>query len=91
MADQTSAAHALAGLAISASLMEALLKRGVIEQADVDPIIGDAASYVAAFCIDCGPEVERDARRLLTLLGKAERDVAGPEPTPVPVVDPAGS
>jgi hypothetical protein len=91
MADDVSAAQALAGLAVSAALMEALLKRGVIEQADVEPIISDAASYVAAFCSDCGPEVERDARQLLKLIGKAERDVAAPQAGPIPVVDPAGS
>ncbi len=89
MADDKSAAQALASIAMSASLMEALLKRGVIQQEDVGPIIRDAASYVAAFCTDCGPEVEREARRLLTLIGKAEQDVAASEPAPIPIVDPA--
>lgn len=91
MADDTSAAQALAGVAMSASLMEALLKRGVIEKADVEPIIRDAASYVAAFCTECSPEVEREARRLLTLIGKADQDVAPAEPAPIPIVDPASS
>jgi hypothetical protein len=91
MAVPTPAAEALAGLAMSASLMEALLKRGVIEQQDVDPIIRDAASYVAAFCTDCGAEVEREALRLLALIGKTGRDVLPPETSPIPVVDPAGS
>jgi hypothetical protein len=91
MADDTPAALALAGVAMSASLMEALLKRGMIQQEDVDPIIRDASSYVAAFCTDCGPGVEREAQRLLTLIGKSERDVEGPEPGPIPVVDPAGT
>ena len=91
MADETSAAQGLAGLAVSASLMEALLKRGIIEQADADTIIRDAASYVAAFSTDCGPEVEREAQRLLTLIGKAEQEVAATEGPPMPVVDPANS
>ncbi len=91
MADAIPAAQALAGLAMSASLVEALLKRGVLEQSDVDPIIRDAASYVTAFCTDCGPEVEREALRLLALIGKTERDVAASEAPPIPVVDPASS
>jgi hypothetical protein len=91
MADETSAAQGLAGLAVSASLMEALLKRGIIEQADADTIIRDASSYVAAFSTDCGPQVEREAQRLLTLIGKAEQEVAATEAPPIPVVDPAKS
>jgi hypothetical protein len=91
MADETSAAQAFAGLAMSASLMEALLKRGLIEQADVDAIMGDAASNVAAFCTDRGPEVEREALQVLELIGKSLRDVVVPEPAPAPVTDPASS
>ena len=90
MANQ-SPAQALAGLALCASLMEALLKRGVLERAAIDPIIQDAASYVAAFCTDCGPEIEREALRLLTLVGKSERDVAVADAAPIPVVDPTSS
>jgi hypothetical protein len=91
MAVEAPNAQALAGLAMSASLMEALLKRGVIQQTDVDPIIHDAASYVAALCTECEAEVEREALRLLDLIGKTERDVAPVEPGPIPVVDPATS
>ena len=91
MANETPAAQALASLALSASLIEALLKRGVIEQADADAIVRDAASYVAAFCTDSGPEVEREALRVLTLIGKSQRDVAVPQAAPIPVVDPASS
>ena len=36
MTEDTPAAQALASLALSSSLMEALLKRGVIEGADAD-------------------------------------------------------
>ena len=89
--DEVPAAQALAGLAVSAALMEALLKRGLIDQADVEPIMRDAGSYLAAFCTGSGAEVEREAQRLLTLIAKAEREVRGPEPEAVPVADPASS
>lgn len=91
MAVESSPAQALAGLAMSASLMEALLKRGVLEQKDVDLIVADATSYVAAFCTDCAAEIEREAMRLLAQVGKAGRDVAPADPGPTPVVDPASS
>lgn len=89
MADDTTAAHAVAGIAMSASLMEALLKRGVIEQTDVDAILKDAASYVDALCADGGLKVEREARRLLTQIGKVEHEVAATEAPPIPIVEPA--
>ena len=91
MAVETPAAQALAGLALSASLMETLVRRGVIEQAEVDSIVRDAASYVAAFCTDCGAEVEREALRLLAQIGKTGRDVTPDEAPPIPIVDPASS
>ena len=59
--------------------MEALLKRGVIEEADVDTIVRDAASYAAALCVEAAPEVEREALRLLALIKKAEQKVAATE------------
>jgi hypothetical protein len=90
MADDAPAAQALAGLAMAASLMEALLKRGIIEQADADAIIREAASYVAAFT-NFGPDVEREALRVLKLIGKSQRDVAVAQAAPIPVVDPASS
>ena len=85
MAEEVVAAQALAGLAVSASLMEALLKRGVIEEADVDTIVRDAASYAAAFCVEAAPEVEREALRLLGLIRKAEQKVAATEAPASPV------
>lgn len=91
MDSKVPASQALVGLAMSAALMEALLKRGVIGQEDVDPIIRDASTYVVAFCTDCGPEIEREAQRLLTQIGKTERDVPAPQAGPIPLVDPAGS
>lgn len=91
MTEDTPAAQALASLALSSSLMEALLKRGVIEGADAATIIRDAASYVAAFCTDAAPEVEREALRILELIDSTERNVAVAQSTPLPVVDPASS
>ena len=91
MTEETPAAQALASLALSSSLMEALLKRGVIQEADAETIIRDAASYVAAFCTDAAPEVEREAQRILKLVGSAERNVAAAPSIPLPVVDPASS
>ena len=91
MTEQKPAAQAIAGLALSSSLMEALLKRGMIEQTDAETIIRDAASYVAAFCIDAPPEIEREALRILKLIGSTERNVAVAQSTPEPVVDPASS
>jgi alkylation response protein AidB-like acyl-CoA dehydrogenase len=91
MTEETPAAQAVASLALSSSLMEALLRRGVIEQADAETIIRDAASYAAAFCTDAAPEVEREALRILKLVGTTERNVAVAQTTPEPVVDPASS
>ena len=91
MAVETPAAQALAGLVLSAALMEALQKRGVIEHKDVDPIVRDAASYVAAFCTECSPEIEREALRLLDLIGKTEREIVPADAGPIPVVDPSNS
>ena len=88
MADEPTAAQGLAGLAVCASLLEALLKRGVIEQADVDAIIEDASSYVAALSIELGQEVEGGARRLLTLIGRNQAKVAVTEGPHNPIVDP---
>lgn len=92
MADETPAARALAGLAALTSLIEALLKRGLIEQADVEAIMRDASSIVAASCAtDCEPGLEREALQLLTSIVKSLRDVTVPEPAPITVVDPASS
>jgi hypothetical protein len=91
MVNEAPAAKAFASLGMFAALVEALLKRGVLEPADVDAIIKDAVSYVAALCVESGPEVEREARRLLGLIGKAEQNIAETQAPPIPVVDPASS
>ena len=81
--------QALAALAVAASLMEALLKRGVIDRSAVDDTLKDAASYAQALCVDCSPELERGVQHLLKMIGQAEEQVADTEPAPIPVVDPA--
>jgi hypothetical protein len=65
MAEDTPSPHGLAALAISASLVEALVKQGIIDQAAVEAILKDANPYAQALCIDCSPEVERETQRLL--------------------------
>jgi hypothetical protein len=65
MADDTPSSHGLAALAISASLVEALVKQGIIDQATVEAILNEANLYAQALCIDCSPEVERETQRLL--------------------------
>ena len=75
MADNTSSPHGLAALAISASLVEALVKQGIIDQATVEAILKEAKLYAQALCIDCSPDVERETQRLLM-----EMRVAGEPP-----------
>jgi len=79
--------QALAALAVVASLMEALLRRGVIDSIAVDDTLRDAASYAQALCADCPAEVERDVQRLLVMIGQAQARVADTEGSPMPVVD----
>jgi hypothetical protein len=80
--------QALAALAVVASLMEALSRRGVIDSIAVDDTLRDAASYAQALCADCPAEVERGVQRLLMMIGEAKAQVADTEGSPVPVVDP---
>jgi len=75
MADDMSSPHGLAALAISASLVEALVKQGIIDQATVQAILKEANLYAQALCIDCSPEVERETQRLLK-----EMRIAGEPP-----------
>ena len=88
MGEEVVAAQAIAGLAMSAALMEGLLKRGLIEEADVGTILRDAASYAAAFCVEAAPEVERESLRLLALVTKAEQKVAATELPASPMGNP---
>ena len=81
-------AQALAALAVVMSLVESLLKRGVVDQAAVDAILGDAITYAQALCSDCSAEVEREVQKFLKAIGKAAAEVAATETPPVPLVDP---
>jgi hypothetical protein len=72
---KTPRVQALAGLAVYASLMEVLLKRGITEQDDVGAITKEAATNVAGFCTGFGAEVERKAQHLLTVIGNPEQKV----------------
>ena len=67
-AEKTPRVQALAGLAVYASLMEALLKRGIHEQDDAGAITKEAATNVAGFCTGFGAEVEKEAKHLLTVI-----------------------
>ncbi len=51
---------ALAALAISASLVEALVKQGIIDRLGPEAILKEAKLYAQALCIGCSPEVERE-------------------------------
>jgi hypothetical protein len=66
---------ALAGLAVYASLMEALLKRGMNRQDDVGAITKEAATNVPGFCTGFGAEVEKEAKHLLTVIGNPEQKI----------------
>ena len=74
--------HALAGLAVSAAILETLLRRGILDQTAVDVVLKDAGSYISALSTDFGPEIERDARGLLAQLGKVETAVETDEAQP---------
>lgn len=84
--------QAMAALAVVASLIETLARRGVIDRAAVDDTLKDAASYAQALCADCAPETEREVQRLLKMIGQVgsqEARVAETEEAPIPLVDPA--
>ena len=75
MADDAPSPHGLAALAVSASLLEALLRQGAIDRATVEAVLKEATTYAQALCIDCSPEVERETQRLLK-----EMRIAGEPP-----------
>jgi hypothetical protein len=70
-AEKTPRVQALAGFAVYASLMEALLKRGINEQDNVGAITREAATSVAGLCTGFEAEVEKEAMHLLTVINKA--------------------
>ena len=55
MAEDAPSPHGIAALAISVSLVEALLKQGIIDQATVEATLKEANLYAQALCIDCSP------------------------------------
>lgn len=82
-------AQAVTALAVVMSLVEALLKRGVIDPAAVDDVLRDAGTYAQALCVDCSREAETEVKRLLEEVGTAAKQVAPTERQPIPIVDPA--
>jgi hypothetical protein len=76
MADDAPSPHGLAALAISVSLVEALLKQGVIDRATVEATVKEATLYAQALCIDCSPDVERETQRILKLAAAVEPSTA---------------
>ena len=87
MADDAPSPHGLAALAISVSLVEILLKQGVIDQATVEATLKEANLYVQAFCVDCSPEVERQTQRILKLVRVPGEQAAAAGPTPAAADD----
>jgi hypothetical protein len=86
MADDPSP-HGLAALAISVSLVDALRKQGLIDQATVEAILKEARMYAQALCIDCSPEVERETQRIVRLIRMPEEQAKVAEPSTVAVTD----
>jgi len=81
-------AQALTALAVVMSLVESLLKRGVVDQAAVDTMLGDAATFAQALCSDCSAEVEREVQEFLNAIGRTATGAAATETPPIPLVDP---
>src|SRR5262249_28235258 len=52
--------QALTALAVVMSLVEALVKRGVIDQSALDATLKNAGTNAQALCADCSREVERE-------------------------------
>jgi hypothetical protein len=64
----------LAGLVVAASLLDAMRKRGLVDEDAVKEIMENAAVYVQAFGADHPPEIEQEARRILQMLAKSSRE-----------------
>ena len=87
MAEDAPSPHGIAALAISVSLVEALLKQGIIDQATVEATLKEANLYAQALCIDCSPEVERETQRILKLVRMPGEPAAVAEPSTAAVTD----
>ena len=87
MADDAPSPHGLAALAVSVSLVETLLKQGVIDQATVEATLKEANLYAQVLCTDCSPEVERETQRILKLIRLPGEQAAIAEPSAAAVAD----
>jgi hypothetical protein len=67
----------LASLVLTASLLEALRKLGVIDADAGKEIMANASIYIQAFGADYPPEVEQQARRILEMVSKASAHAPG--------------
>ena len=85
--DEGGLSYAMASLAVTATLLDTLVKQGVIEKAVADAVIKDANCYVQALCVGCSPELERDTQRILQMFGKLPEQAATEAP-PIPIVEP---
>ena len=88
MADQPASPQGIAGLAISVSLIEALLKQGAIDQATVEAILKEAILYAQALCLDCAPEMERETQRLLSQIRLPSEPAAAEPPAAAAETEP---
>jgi hypothetical protein len=70
----------LAALVVAASLMEALRKRGVLDEHAAAEVMDNALLYMQAFAVDQSPEFEQETRRLLDMLSKASGQARGELP-----------
>jgi hypothetical protein len=70
MPDEAALPYALAGLATTASLMDVLLKRGVIDEAFIAEVTKEAIAYAQALCTEWSPDVERETQRILQLINQ---------------------
>jgi hypothetical protein len=61
----------LAGLVMAASLMEALRKRGFLDEEGTTEVMANALVYMQAFGVEHPPEVEEQTRRLLEMVSRA--------------------
>ena len=70
MPDEAALPYALASLATTVSLMDALLKRGIIDEAFVAAATKEAIAYAQALCVELSPDVERETQRILQLINR---------------------
>jgi hypothetical protein len=73
MPDGATLPYALASLATTVSLMDALLKRGGIDEAFVAAATKEAIAYAQALCVELSPDLERETQRILRSTGREQR------------------